>query len=823
MGSTSVMCIGAALACLAAGIAAPEPLAAAQTVATLNVPPVCVVDAVGQSTTVTMEMCGFMVPAGITLSPALPRAYETGTHKLTWSGITDTGLRMSETQTLIVMDLTPPDVTPPPASLDHEATAAKTPLDSSDYGVAKATDRLAGTLTPTSDATDTFSVGSHTLTWTATDRATGLTATATQVISVVDTESPTITCSDDLRIKSPVSVPLSSARLGVESATDRVDGPLTPTNNAPDPLPHGKATKVKYTAMDSSGNTDTCSHLVYVSTPSTIATLPTKIGVDGRTFGSALAFSGDILFVGNPGHVGEPASTETPAPSSESLLNSGIVTAYGPQGMNGEYKAQYEIEPETAAENLYFGEALAVISASPHDILAVGARGKGGNIGEVALYNAATGKFMTTIANPNEADENKDQFGAALAAMGDKLVVGAHTYNEPAICDEDDSERDAGSSEDDEPATCDEDSTRQAGRVYVFDSGGTKQYEIPSYSPATYGRFGIQVAAADGDTKRIYVGANTNAEKSKGAVYIYDVTKASSTIKPDDPDTALRPSGTGLTGFGIEQIRPADDGGVYVGEPGTRIRHVGKIHQYSPTGSHGGEFVPQDCCKRSFGKSFDIDDRLLYTGAHKPGDVHPLQAFALSNRAYAEQFRDSIDLPTGYYVTRFGLEIESSGDGKVAVLENMEKWENGDLKYKTRVRLLDLSTLVPTFSYTPPPTPSPPPGTTVVDHFGDAAFATASVVLPTPRPTVAPAPSTPLDPRLLTTELLEAGKIKLTYNAAIDPFEVDLDDYVMTDRALEIVAVETSGSTVTLTYEGSTATASTGTPGVELIGGIGYY
>lgn len=118
---------GAAMACLLAAAAATTPAASAQTAAALGVPPVCLVDATGATTTVTKEMCGIVVPPGTFLDTAFPAEYGVGTHRVTWNGLTDAGLRMSETHVIIVMDLTPPDITAPSAVLGHEATARDHP------------------------------------------------------------------------------------------------------------------------------------------------------------------------------------------------------------------------------------------------------------------------------------------------------------------------------------------------------------------------------------------------------------------------------------------------------------------------------------------------------------------------------------------------------------------------------------------------------------------------------------------------------------------------------------------------------------------------
>jgi len=570
-----------------------------------------------------------------------------------------------------------------------------------------------------------------------------------------------------------------------------VDGTkaLTPPAATPDPIPLGRTT-ITHKATDSSGNKAECTQNVYASTPSTLATLPTASGVEGDTYGKALALGKNTLFVGNPERTEYPT-----APGASPLINSGIVHAYRLTEGTGQY-TEYTIKPKTPATNLYFGSALAVITTDDGEVLAVGAYGRNNNVGEVSLHNPATGALLKTIPNPNSNTDPKtskrDHFGAVLASMGDKLVVGAYEYDKP--------------SEPATPTTPEKPAVLDVGRVYVYDSGGAALYEIPAYSDTANGRFGSQVEATDdGETERVYVGSRTDGET--GAVYVYNVTGASKANVPGPSLKALRPSGFALTEFGTKQIRPASGGGVYVGEPG-----AGKIHHY--VDSTRSELTPQLSRTNMFGSAFGVDGRLLYAGTHTPGTASPLQAFRLADHAYANSYISPAATSGDYYHARFGYRVEAS-DRWVAATDILERFgESGDVESKTRVRVLDLRTLDPDLTYSAPSAPAPETGPQTQPRAQQSA----------PQPAHA---TTTQAPRPLSAEPLGTDKRRLTYDVAIDPFEVDADDYVLSDASLEVVAATVSKSTVTLTFVGGTgdppARADAAPLGVEQVGGIGYY
>ena len=192
---------------------------------------------------------------------------------------------------VIAVDITPPVVTAP-ANITVEATGAITSVI---LGSATAFDLVDGTVSVTSDAPAIFPLGVTTVTYTATDAA-GNTATATQVVTVVDTTAPTITAPTAVTASSGDNLPVI-VTLGTASATDLVDGVVAVANDAPATFPVG-VTTVTYTATDGNGNTATATQTVTVNlvdvTPPSI-TAPAAITLEATgvttpvTLGTATA------------------------------------------------------------------------------------------------------------------------------------------------------------------------------------------------------------------------------------------------------------------------------------------------------------------------------------------------------------------------------------------------------------------------------------------------------------------------------------------------------------------------------------------------------
>ncbi len=144
-------------------------------------------------------------------------------------------------------------------------------------GAPSASDNI-GVTSIINDAPTSFPIGSTTVTWTASDAA-GNTTTTTQIVTVIDTESPTIIAPADVTISADVgSCHATGVVLGSETASDNCT--FTVSNDAPTTFPIGTTT-VTYTVTDAAGNTATSTQIVTTTdTESPVILAPADVTVD---------------------------------------------------------------------------------------------------------------------------------------------------------------------------------------------------------------------------------------------------------------------------------------------------------------------------------------------------------------------------------------------------------------------------------------------------------------------------------------------------------------------------------------------------------------
>ena len=120
-------------------------------------------------------------------------------------------------------------------------------------------DDLVGIASVTNDAPDSFPLGETTVTWTATDSS-GNFATTTQIVSVVDTTSPTLTIPENIIVDSFTLEKL--VEIG-EAQADDISGISSLTNDAPETFPLGN-TIVTWNVIDQFGNSASLEQTVSV-------------------------------------------------------------------------------------------------------------------------------------------------------------------------------------------------------------------------------------------------------------------------------------------------------------------------------------------------------------------------------------------------------------------------------------------------------------------------------------------------------------------------------------------------------------------------------
>ena len=189
--------------------------------------------------------------------------YPLGTTTVTCQTTTTAGDTVTRSADVIVQDTTPPQVTAP---ADVSVTTGDPSGAVVSYGAATATDIVDGTLTPTCAPASgsKFPVGTTTVTCTATD-AHGNTGSAsfTVTVTVSDTTPPVVTVPSSFTVTT--QSPGGATATYSATATDDVDGALTPTCNPPSgsTFPVGTTT-VTCSATDAHGNTGSASFQITV-------------------------------------------------------------------------------------------------------------------------------------------------------------------------------------------------------------------------------------------------------------------------------------------------------------------------------------------------------------------------------------------------------------------------------------------------------------------------------------------------------------------------------------------------------------------------------
>ena len=197
--------------------------------------------------------------------------YPMGTTAVTFTVIDNSGNSATCSFNVTVQDMQPPVITCPaditvsadPGSCNASVTIA-IPTATDNCGTPTLTNNISGT----ADASGVYSIGTTTVTYTATDNA-GNSSTCSFTITVNDTEVPVISCPADITVSMDpgscsanlnIPNPSSSDNCGVASVVNSFNG----TSDASGIYSAGTTTVV-FTVTDNSGNTATCSFTVTVN------------------------------------------------------------------------------------------------------------------------------------------------------------------------------------------------------------------------------------------------------------------------------------------------------------------------------------------------------------------------------------------------------------------------------------------------------------------------------------------------------------------------------------------------------------------------------
>jgi hypothetical protein len=198
---------------------------------------------------------------GATIINNAPSQFPIGTSTVTWTAKDLAGNITTASQTITVIDAEKPLITAP-AGLTVSTNPGVAYASGINLGTPVYSDN-ASAVTVTNNASAQYPLGTTIITWTAKDAA-GNIATATQAVTVIDTEKPLITAPANITVLANVSGQYAvNVNLGTPVYSDNVPG-VTVSNNAPLQYPLG-TTAVTWTATDAAGNTSTALQTVTVT------------------------------------------------------------------------------------------------------------------------------------------------------------------------------------------------------------------------------------------------------------------------------------------------------------------------------------------------------------------------------------------------------------------------------------------------------------------------------------------------------------------------------------------------------------------------------
>jgi len=198
-----------------------------------------------------------------------------------YHSLNEEGCTHTDTLHLTIQDVQDPAITAP-LNVSVNADNGKCYATNVNLGIPVTSDNC-GVAAITNNAPANFLVGETTITWTVTDTH-GRTATASQTVTVIDNQNPTITSPSDILVNADNgSCSAASVALGTPVTSDNCSI-ASVTNNAPSSFTVGQ-TIVTWTATDTHGRTATAVQTVIVKDDQipTISCPPNQIRLVNNT------------------------------------------------------------------------------------------------------------------------------------------------------------------------------------------------------------------------------------------------------------------------------------------------------------------------------------------------------------------------------------------------------------------------------------------------------------------------------------------------------------------------------------------------------------
>ena len=391
------------------------------------------VTATGELTSVELGSASAVdaVDGTLTATPDNSGPFTVGTHTVTWSATDSAGNTGTATQqvTVSLADVTPPVVTAP-ADRVVEASGALTPVA---LGSATALDNRDGVLAATPNTTGPFSVGTHTIVWSATDSA-GNRGTAVQKVVVQDTTPPVLQAPADLTLDARGY--LTAVELPTVTATDAVSGKLTAVPDDIGPFTSG-IHQITWTATDGAGNSATVVSRLVIRPLADFALDQTvsegaRATVEVRLSGPAPAYPVEIPFTLS----GEATNPEDhDAVGGSILIESGTRGSYsfavvddGPNGEGPEDLVFVMGTPDNAARGAADRHRVRIVERNMPPRVTLRAT-QGGKPVVTVYGDGGEVRVEAQVTDPNPGDSHSFDWSLSDAATPAAVAVASDTYS----------------------------------------------------------------------------------------------------------------------------------------------------------------------------------------------------------------------------------------------------------------------------------------------------------------------------------------------------------------------------------------------------------
>ena len=313
-------------------------------------------------------------------SDAPADGFPIGESVIVWTVSDSDGVSVSVSQSVTLIDSTPPLLTPPPAVV-VTSTGVFTLVN---LGIASAQDLVSSEVAVSNNAPASFGIGTTNVVWSATDSA-GNIGMASQVVTVNPPDAMALVVLAPETVAREAAGPLTTVAIGQATASGG-SPPLVITNNAP---PSGFAVgshAVTWTVRDAANRTNVATQQILVTdttAPSIVVPADVSVGSQGeRTLVSiGVATASDL--------VDQSVLVSSDAPAAGFVVGETLVNWMASDGSGNQASATQRVTVDPAALTLDAPAARTTELTGPETIVDIGQAVAGGGLVPYAITNDA--------------------------------------------------------------------------------------------------------------------------------------------------------------------------------------------------------------------------------------------------------------------------------------------------------------------------------------------------------------------------------------------------------------------------------------------------